>query len=788
MKHVCEKCGSPLDKHTGLCPNCDGDTFVPMEDNSEVNDEQVTKRGIIAIFVAIIAILIVVSVVIIAATNGWIGGKEKHSAARGNYEAYFNEQLYTKFGMLDIEHPGVTGKGIFFGDMYDLNKDKSEELVVAHSERSGDSIEYKISLYEYNPNAVMQGGALNETNHGVELNSTVLAFSESDFEQLASSHNNNKFEFYLVKNKDKDYIFAERIYEGRSLNYECHVFTLITGSFVEASNLYIMKNEKGETAVLSTKFPSTLNSQEEYKTKKLKGLDEIPENAGVIYFEGQKKKFDGNYKSINEAVDAFFKTYIEKKKDSVLTDDGFNLSEVDKEDMIFDYSYSAKTDSNTGQSEDVYEVHDYTNVVSMLNTANKKAYEALIKKNDDAMKKAKETDSDVAFGDVVKKDGSIYYWRYNDDTYTNYSSESGSYRYDSDADNELVKRDKNGKETVILETAGVGKLAIAEDRIFYQKANGNSHSYNVDSCTIDGNDVTYHATGVIAGVVQNGAYVIYLSSDDEEDNFSTIDAIKTESLEKVTTAYNARFITCDNERIYFQSEQAEYTESHHGKTTLSSVFANGSGSRNLFVTDADMYDDYSSYELSVSLINDAYIQNGYIYYVYGSYSKDGGEFKGGNIAKVKLDGSSGEIIGTSQNDTFTIDSKGSVVNKDDGSSMNGYTIKNGCVYKYNPVNTSLEEIVNKDDYSSITSYSLVDKPGEDQKGDLVQLDSINKVEDKLYFRIKIGEKYSYDESGNSYRFKGSALFEKDVKTGKVSELYSVLATDNNSSYEYYEED
>lgn len=781
MKHVCEKCGMPLDKHTGLCPECDGDAFVPMEDISdEYEEKQVTKKGIIAIFVAVIAFLIVVSVIIFAATNGWIGGKEKRTTTRSNYEAYFNEKLYPKFGMLDLEHPGVTGKGIFFGNMYDLNSDKSDELVVAHSEHSGDSIDYKLSAYEYNPNAVLQGGNQSaESTHGVELNSTVNVFSEPDFEQLSSSHGKNEFEFYIVENKDKSYIFAERIFDANNTNYECHVFTLITGNFVEASNVYVMKNAKGETAVISTKFPSTLSSQEEYKTSKLKGFDQLPENSGVIFFKGEKKTFDSNYKTAEEAVSAFFNAYIEKKKDSPITADGFKLSDVDKDDLIFTYSYSSKTDTKTGEAEDVYKVKDYTDVVSMLNSENKKAYDNMVKKNAVVEKKAKETKSDIVFGDVVKKDDCLYYWKYQDDTYSRSSSESGNYRYNSNADNELIRRDKNGKETVILESAGVGKLAVVENRIFYQKANGDSDSYNVDSCDLEGDDVTYHATGVIVGVVQNGAYVVYAPSK-EDDEFGTIGAIKTESLEKVTTAYNARFICCDNERIYFQSEQAEYTESHHGKTTLSSVYANGSGSRNLYVTDDDLYKDDSSYENTVSLIEDNCIQNGYIYYVYGSYDKESDDFKGGNIAKVKLDGSSGEIIGASSTDTFTINSKGALVNKDDGSSMSGYAIKNGRVYKYNPANTKLEELINENDYADFTTSKLVDKASS-ANGDLVQLDSVNKIENKLYFRIRVGEEASSDESGKAYKYKGSALFEKDLNSGSTKEIYSVLYSSSSDS-------
>ena len=121
MKNVCEKCGAELDRHTGLCPNCDGDEFVPMSavEDEEYEESRVTRKGIIAIFLAVIALLIVVSVIIVAVSNGWIGGKEKHSAARSSYELYLNETLYPNHGVMDIEHPSISSKGMFFADIFD---------------------------------------------------------------------------------------------------------------------------------------------------------------------------------------------------------------------------------------------------------------------------------------------------------------------------------------------------------------------------------------------------------------------------------------------------------------------------------------------------------------------------------------------------------------------------------------------------------------------------------------------------------------------------------------------
>ena len=722
MKHVCERCGTPLDKHTGLCPNCDADEFVPMSDVEEYEDETVTRKGIIAIFLAIIALLVIVTVIIIAASNGWIGGKEKYSVAKSSYQTYFNETLYSKHGILDTEHPGVTATGMFFADMYDFNNDKSNEFVIGYAEKRGEDIDYKLSCFEYNPNNVIQGADPQGKNSGVEMNSTLTAFSEDDFTK-GSTHEENAFQFYYVEDKDKNYIFAERATKNK---WECSVYSIDTGSFSERNKLSL--DTKGKPSDEDT-----------------------------------------------EKVENFFKDY--KLKDvTVWDEDGnFTLSVQDSRSLIFTYSYSQKTDDETGANENVYNAEDYTDMISLLNSENREAVEKASKKNEELLEKENVSVADISFGNVVKSGDYIYYWKYSPSAYSSETSKSGNYKCQSDASNKLIRRSSDGEETVLVETAGVGTLAIAKNRIYFQKANGNSNNYNVDSCDMEGNDVTFHDTGVLAGVAQNGAYVIY-SPNTARYDFGTIKAVKTESRETVTTVYNARFLFCDNERVYYQSEQAEYSEAHHGKTTLSSVFANGSGNRTLYVTENDLYETEESYGKTASLIRDAVLLNGYVYYVYGSYSTESDAFRGGKIAKVKSDGSNGEIIGKSEKDYFTVNSSGKLVENDGNASMNGYSYKDGSVYVFNSANGKNEEIISPEDYFSYSQLKI--NTAESNTGsELLQLTSVSKAGNKLYFTLNTGEAVNSGE-GREYRYKSSALFEKDVKSGKTEMIYSVSKSES----------
>ncbi len=709
MKHVCEKCGTPLDKYTGLCPVCDGDEFVPMDEFSEHEEETVTKRGIIAIFLAIISILIVVSVVIVAVSNGWIGGKEKRAASHSSFVTYFNETLYSKHGVMDTDHPYVTGTGMLFAEMYDLSKDKTDEFIVGYADKSGDNIEYNISCYEYNPSSIVQGSDNPASNVGVDMNKTLVAFSEDDFTRSFSSHYPHEFQLYKVEGKDKNYIFFERVSDGK---WECKVYTITAGSFTEFDTLELKK----------------------------------------VSDENSKKaeKFFGKYKL---------------KDMSVSDGDGkFTLTKQEKDALIFTYSYSLINDTDKGET-DEYIINDYTNSVSLLNDANRDEFEKAVKKNEESDKKQNVSKTDINFGGVVKSGHYIYYWKYNDSSFSEEGSESGNYKYRSGAENQLIRRDEDGTETVLVETAGAGNLALAGNRIFFQKANGNSNSFNVDSCDMSGNDVTFHDTGVIEGVVQNGAYVVY-SPERTRYEFGTIKAIKTMGLEKVNTVYNARFLACDNERVYYQAEQAEYSEAHRGKTTVSSVFANGSANRVLYVTDSDLYDSEGSYGRTVSLVRDAYISGDYIYYVYGSYKSSDDEFMGGNIVKAKLDGSGGDILEKSDKDFFTVNSAGKTI-KDGNASMNGYTYENGTVYKFSPASGKNEELITPDDYSQFTSVRASEKESGDS---FVTLDFAVKSDNTLYFMMKSGKR-----SSDGYKFSGCALFEKDIEKGKTVMLYSVEA-------------
>ncbi len=778
MKNVCEKCGAELDRHTGLCPNCDGDEFVPMSavEDEEYEESRVTRKGIIAIFLAVIALLIVVSVIIVAVSNGWIGGKEKHSAARKSYELYLNETLYPNHGVMDIEHPSISSKGMFFADIFDLNKDSSDELIVGIADKSGDNIEYSLSCYEYNPNAVVQGAkSANEKGVGVEMNSTVVVFGESDYTESTSSHLPNDFRFYRVETKEQDYIFAERVRNG---DFECHVLSVITGGFTEEANISVNNGANGAVGVISNKLPASLEIDTSgFKKKKLNSFSDISDGAQALFYSDEKYSFTNNYKSVEEALNAFYAVYGAKKAPIKAEEGGYKLEEVDKESLVFTYSYTQSTDSETAVSKDTYNNKDYSQLMELLSKENQAAVDSMIKKNAKDSEKAETAKSDVAFGGVVQSGEYTYYWKYSNSSFSSESSESGSYRYSSGAENQLIRRDKDGRETVLVETAGVGNLAIAGHRIFFQKANGNSDSYNVDSCDMEGNDVEYHDTGVLAGVVSNGDYVVF-SPDNAKYDFGTIKAVKADTLDVVTTVYNARFLACDSDRVYYQSEQAEYTDAHHGKTTCSSVYANGSASRTLYVTEADLYGDDSSSGKTSSMIRNAYILNGYIYYAYGSYDSDDGEFEGGKIAKVKLDGSSGEILANTDSDSFVIDAKGNLATAENGANMNGYTYSNGSVYKFSAASGKNEEIITSSDYASFSTLNINDAE-HNTSGDLLSLDFVSKTDDgKLYFGVKLGSADSEGED-KEYRYKGYALFVKDSGSSECNEIYSI--TENSES-------
>lgn len=106
-------------------------------------------------------------------------------------------------------------------------------------------------------------------------------------------------------------------------------------------------------------------------------------------------------------------------------------------------------------------------------------------------------------GRTVGYQGNVYYWKYSADSF--YSDGLfASYNYQNDTENQLICRDRNGNETVLLTAKGNGPIFISGDRL-YLKAD---HS-NVFSVNLSGNDRVDHGSMEIwAADEQEGTLIV----------------------------------------------------------------------------------------------------------------------------------------------------------------------------------------------------------------------------------------------------------------------------------------
>ncbi len=110
-------------------------------------------------------------------------------------------------------------------------------------------------------------------------------------------------------------------------------------------------------------------------------------------------------------------------------------------------------------------------------------------------------------GDVVGYQGSIYYIRYNDDSFER-GGEFGNYAQNTNANNQLVCRSANGQETVLAEGRIYGGIYICGEKIAFQRS-GQGWRY------MDPQEGRELPLGTIVGEYAKGGMLICRSDDGE---------------------------------------------------------------------------------------------------------------------------------------------------------------------------------------------------------------------------------------------------------------------------------
>lgn len=368
-----------------------------------------------------------------------------------------------------------------------------------------------------------------------------------------------------------------------------------------------------------------------------------------------------------------------------------------------------------------------------------------------------------AMGNVVSVNGSTFYWQYTADSF-NPEGYSG-FAHLGTASNTMVCRDAKGKTKELFTAKSYGKFVVANNRIFFNTGG------EIHSVTMDGKNEVNWGEGVLAGVMENGVYVVCIRYGGE----NTLSVINTrENKRKTLTSCNC-VVTCRDGVIYYCAG-VSYNDAIHGKVSLYSIRPDGSDKTHLYTTEPDLYLDFSVATASVSQIH---FDEDYVYFSYGSLAGSGVFFQGGRIVRVRYDGTDGQVIAGRDelvDADFVVNRDGSVTSCSTkyealDSMLNEILIADGTVYRCDSDSGEPIPLVQYGDYSALGSGLA----GVYADGGVILTDFAETAGGKVYYLMH----YAVNNPTlgapwwASYVRQKTAFFMKDMTSGKVTLLYEI---------------
>lgn len=373
------------------------------------------------------------------------------------------------------------------------------------------------------------------------------------------------------------------------------------------------------------------------------------------------------------------------------------------------------------------------------------AYEKEIE--DENGEKTVKTEAHPCGNVVIDDKGGMYYWKGKKT-----DSEYEPIEYNRD----LVYRSANGEEKVIINAKADEKLAVLNDKIFYQAYEPyEADIYAVYSVNLDGSGNKKIAAGEIDTVI-NGEYVVI-------GGRSSVCSYNAKTGEKVTIDDSAQYVISYNDYVYFQKND-EDEESQNGKTRLFRAKCDGSDKKLVYQTKANLYEevpfDFYSY---TSIYMPIIINEGgtdYLYYYYSSIAGTAHIMQGGYVVKTTMDGSDVKVLEESDSSVPEYCKVGDLysVNIDGMICENGVSMPNE--------KGSLECVITNDEVSVFSPHKVSGYPNEDDTY-LIPV-SVEKAGNKVYAIVEethwTGETYGSRLATETLK---TGIIEKDMTTGKV---------------------
>lgn len=379
-------------------------------------------------------------------------------------------------------------------------------------------------------------------------------------------------------------------------------------------------------------------------------------------------------------------------------------------------------------------------------------------------------------GAAVSADGYLYYWKYDRASYPSSVTGDPAFFPDEAVNNQFIRRDQNGNETVLFRERGNGDFVIIGDIVYFEYRTDNRYT-GICSCRMDGTEKKFYGVrDSIAGVTPGGQWVILKSCTAINHNDPVNHPLA-----------NGTVVAMDGDVIYYtESGGSSDPESRMGKLTLCSIRADGTEQKTVFTTAADLYDEDDAQFFGPAKVRQAVILNDQIYFSYGS--DNGWTYQGGKVIRAAVNGSGGTVVRDRMYDTdFVVLSDGSILDPEysylgyDRNIRSGaegqFMIRKGSVW----ICPHLEdgkpfELISKAELDRLfPGYGTLD---DSNNTNILQTVSIDMTSDRgiygscicLHLQGITGND-STAAAMRQYTLNFDALIIKDLNTGKISIVY-----------------
>ena len=250
-------------------------------------------------------------------------------------------------------------------------------------------------------------------------------------------------------------------------------------------------------------------------------------------------------------------------------------------------------------------------------------------------------------GSYVKYNGNVYYREYNAHSVDS-SGLFANYDYVSGAVKDMVCLAPDGGKQVLFKDKGSGGIYIYNDQFYLEEinsapntndsVNGSVYTSTIYTVALNGENRHDLAGGNIKAIDEKAGLLICAKENDFWS--SNIFTINLSNYSVKTLATDCTFTT-EHDGVVYYEENVDDDNSRKGQICLEAVTTDGSQRKKIVTTGTDLYPDGGGGPSKIQCIQ---FVGEDIYFSYGSYAGSGNFFQGGNICRVKKDGSGFEKL------------------------------------------------------------------------------------------------------------------------------------------------